>query len=116
MRAVTAPRPAHERKPPQQNIHLFLNLALVAQTVKAAREADIIRPPFLKQFTVPELASGLAGFVAWLGAEPPTCDEQTAVDAVCAEMERRRDRTADSVVHRRAARSEKHILPLERRA
>jgi hypothetical protein len=44
----------------------------------------------LKQFSTAELLTALSGFIMCLENETPNFEEQLAIDAVCAELERRR--------------------------
>jgi hypothetical protein len=46
----------------------------------------------LKQFTTPELLTGLSAFLACLKNETPDAEEQAAIYEVCAEIEERRTR------------------------
>jgi hypothetical protein len=44
----------------------------------------------LKQFTTAELLTALSAFILCLESETPNFEEQVCIDAVCAEIERRR--------------------------
>jgi hypothetical protein len=46
----------------------------------------------LKQFTTGELLTALSAFILCLENETPNFEEQVCIDAVCAEIERRRIR------------------------